>query len=76
MSSHHPAAARSASPEPSEGVNLRKEAEKIDIKQFNPNDVAQVIPIMAVMRPPEGLREKSGGSKSSNKKRQPLLQGK
>ena len=40
-----------------EGINLRKEAQKIDLKQFNSSDVEHVIPIISVMRPPTGLRD-------------------
>ena len=71
---------RHGSPDVSEGVNLRKEAEKLDIKQFNSSDVAQVIPMMAVMRPPDALNDRQNSnsrspeSKMNNKS--PLLQGK
>ena len=68
---------RQASPEVSDGVNLRKEAEKLDIKQFNSSDVAQVIPMMAVMRPPEALynRQNNSSSPKSKQSNKPLLQG-
>jgi hypothetical protein len=48
-----------ATNEISEGINLRKEAQKIDLKQFDSSDVEHVIPIISVMRPPTpiGLRE-------------------
>lgn len=36
------------------GINLRKEAQKIDLKQFDFNNVDHVEPIMSVMRPPTG----------------------
>ena len=39
------------------GINLRKEAQKIDLRQFNSNDVTHVEPIISVMRPHEGIRE-------------------
>ena len=40
-----------------DGINLRKEAQKIDIKQFDPNNVNHVSTMMAVMRPIPGLKE-------------------
>ena len=40
-----------------DGIDLRKEAQKIDLKQFNPDNVEHVIPIISVMRPPTGFRE-------------------
>ena len=40
-----------------DGVNLRKEAQKIDIKQFDPNNVNHVSTMMAVMRPIPGLKD-------------------
>ena len=42
------------------GINLRKEAQKIDLKQFDSSDVEHVIPIISVMRPPTGIRELKG----------------
>ena len=44
-------------PRISEGINLRAEAAKIDVKQFDANDVNHVVPIIAVMRPPKGLKD-------------------
>lgn len=38
------------------GINLRKEAQKIDLKQFDFNNVDHVEPIMSVMRPPTGQK--------------------
>ena len=43
-----------------EGINLRKEAQKIDLKQFDSSDVEHVIPIISVMRPPTGFRDQLG----------------
>ena len=43
-----------------DGINLRKEAQKIDLKQFDSSDVEHVIPIISVMRPPTGFRELKG----------------
>ena len=43
-----------------DGINLRKEAQKIDLKQFDSSDVEHVIPIISVMRPPTGFREMKG----------------
>ena len=40
-----------------DGINLRKEAQKIDIKQFDPNNVNHVSTMMAVMRPIPGLKD-------------------
>lgn len=34
-----------------EGINMRKEAQKLDTTQFNPNDVNHVEPIISVLRP-------------------------
>lgn len=34
-----------------EGINMRKEAQKLDTTQFNSNDVNHVEPIISVLRP-------------------------
>lgn len=39
------------------GINLRKEAQKFDIKQFDSNDVNHIEPVLAAVRPPTGMRE-------------------
>ena len=39
-----------------EGVNLRKEAQKFDLKQFDSNNVDHVEPILTAIRPPTGMR--------------------
>ena len=49
--------AATTTPRISEGINLRAEAAKIDVKQFDANDVNHVVPIIAVMRPPKGLKD-------------------
>ena len=49
-----------------EGINLRKEAQKIDLKQFDSSDVEHVIPIISVMRPPTGFRELKGTPAASS----------
>lgn len=49
-----------------EGINLRKEAQKIDLKQFDSSDVEHVIPIISVMRPPTGFRELKGNPAANN----------
>ena len=41
----------------SQGINLRKEAAKIDLKQFDTSSADHVQQIIAVMRPPKGLKE-------------------
>ena len=46
-----------SSPRISDGINLRKEAAKIDVKQFDANDVNHIVPIIAVMRPPKGFKD-------------------
>lgn len=43
------------------GINLRKEAAKIDLKQFNSNNVSHVEPIISVMRPHEGVKDEGKG---------------
>ena len=49
-----------------EGINLRKEAQKIDLKQFDSSDVEHVIPIISVMRPPTGFRDQLGSITGPN----------
>ena len=49
--------AAATTPRITEGINLRKEAAKIDVKQFDANDVNHVVPIIAVMRPPKALKD-------------------
>ena len=44
------------------GINLRKEAAKIDLKQFNSNNVSHVEPIISVMRPHEGVKDDGKGA--------------
>ena len=45
------------SPRVQKGFNIRKEAQKIDLKQFDPNNVAHITPVMTVLRPPQGFRD-------------------
>ena len=41
----------------SQGIDLRKEARKIDLKHFDTDSVDHVQQIIAVMRPPKSLKE-------------------
>ena len=50
------------------GINLRKEAQKIDLKQFNSSDIEHVEPIISVMRPPTAYNEDEP-EKIANRKR-------
>ena len=58
--------AGAAAHEVPDGIDLRKEAQKIDLKQFNPDNVEHVIPIISVMRPPTGFRDKLSTAPSGN----------
>ena len=44
------------------GVNVRKERQKIDLKQFDPNDVNHLEPIISVMRPPDCIGRQTDAS--------------
>lgn len=48
------------------GINLRKEAQKIDLKQFDFNNVDHVEPIMSVMRPPTGMKNPTEKEKAND----------
>ena len=50
------------------GINLRKEAQKIDLKQFSSSNVEHVEPIISVMRP-HAAQENTGGLQDNGNQR-------